>query len=79
MNPDTQTRVIALIQQQLGIPEVRSEHNIQVDLGADSLDCIELNMAIEEEFDVEISDTIADKLNTVNDIIYFIEQYHRSR
>jgi len=44
------------------------------DLGADSLDTVELVMAFEEEFGVEVPDEVAEKLQTVNDVIKYIEE-----
>ncbi|AEO08142.1 acyl carrier protein [Buchnera aphidicola] len=46
------------------------------DLGADSLDTVELIMALEEEFDIEISDEEAEKINTIQEAINFIKNYH---
>ena len=49
------------------------EANFVEDLGADSLDTVELIMAFEEEFDVEIPDTYAENIKTVQDVIDYIE------
>lgn len=59
-----------IIVEQLGVdPEkVKSEASFIDDLGADSLDIVELVMAMEEEFDLEIPDEDAEKLKTVNDV-----------
>ncbi|QCI17747.1 acyl carrier protein [Buchnera aphidicola (Acyrthosiphon lactucae)] len=46
------------------------------DLGADSLDTVELIMALEEEFDIEISDEEAEKINTVQKSIDYVKNYH---
>lgn len=46
------------------------------DLGADSLDTVELIMALEEEFDIEISDEEAEKINTIQEAINFVKNYH---
>ena len=71
-----QSRVIEVIADQLGIEpeEVLPESKIIEDLGADSLDMIEIVMAIEEEFDCEIADEEAEKIKTVGDVIKLIEE-----
>lgn len=63
-------KVKDIIVEQLGVdPEkVKSEASFVDDLGADSLDIVELVMAMEEEFDLEIPDEDAEKLKTVNDV-----------
>lgn len=67
-------RVISLVTSQLGVGDrVQLEAEIVNDLGADSLDVIELNMAVEEEFDIEINDLEAEKLHKVQDYVNFIE------
>ncbi len=53
--------------------EVKEESRFVEDLGADSLDVVELVMALEEKFDIEIPDEDAEKIATVNDAIKFIE------
>jgi acyl carrier protein len=53
--------------------EVKEESKFVEDLGADSLDVVELVMALEEKFDIEIPDEDAEKIATVNDAIKFIE------
>ena len=70
---DTQQKVIAIISEKLSMPK----ENITIeatfkDLGADSLDIVELVMAFEEEFGVEIPDDAAEKISTVADAITFI-------
>jgi acyl carrier protein len=64
---EVQSKVIAIIVEQLGIEEseVTLESNFIDDLGADSLDTVELVMAFEEEFDLEIPDEEAEKITTV--------------
>ena len=64
------TKVKDIIVDQLGVdPEkVKLESKFIEDLGADSLDIVELVMAMEEEFDIEIPDEDAEKLKTVNDV-----------
>lgn len=64
-------KVISIIVEQLGIEEseVKPESNFIDDLGADSLDTVELVMAFEEEFDLEIPDEEAEKITTVGSAI----------
>lgn len=68
-------KIREIVVEQLGVdPEqVVPEANFVDDLGADSLDTVELIMAFEEEFDVEIPDTDAEKIKTVQDVIDYIE------
>jgi len=67
-------RVKEIIVDQLGVDEekVTMEANFTEDLEADSLDIVEMIMALEEEFDMEISDEEAEKMGTVKDIIDYI-------
>jgi acyl carrier protein len=69
-------KIKELIVEELGVDagEVTPTSNLSEDLGADSLDAVELIMAIEEEFDVEIPDEVASEMKTVQDIISFIEK-----
>ncbi len=69
-------RVKEIIVEQLGVNEdqVVPEAKFVEDLGADSLDTVELVMALEEEFGAEIPDEEAEKLTTVNEAIKYIEQ-----
>ncbi|MDR3346234.1 MAG: acyl carrier protein [Campylobacteraceae bacterium] len=57
--------------------EVKEESKFVEDLGADSLDVVELVMALEEKFDIEIPDTDAEKIVTVNDVIKYIETHNK--
>ena len=68
-------RVQKIVCEQLGVSaeEVKSEASFIDDLGADSLDTVELVMAFEEEFGAEISDSQAEKILTVGDAVKFIE------
>ena len=70
MQMSINTKVKDIIVEQLGVdPEkVKAEASFIDDLGADSLDIVELVMAMEEEFDLEIPDEDAEKLKTVNDV-----------
>jgi acyl carrier protein len=67
-------KVKHIIVEQLGVDEeeVKSEASFVDDLGADSLDVVELVMALEEEFGLEISDEDAEKLTTVKQAVDFI-------
>jgi len=75
MSSNVQEKVRAIIAEQLGVkPEqVTPQASFIDDLGADSLDTVELVMALEEEFGVEIPDEEAEKLVTVGDAIKYIE------
>lgn len=66
-----------LISEQLGIDaeEVTMESSFIDDLGADSLDIVELIMALETEFDLEIPDEDAEKITTVNDVVEYIKAH----
>ena len=67
-------KVKEIIVEQLGVEEdiVKPEASFIDDLGADSLDVVELIMALEEEFDLEIPDAEAEKVATVNDVVEYI-------
>ena len=67
-------KVVKVVAEQLGVEasEVKLESNFIEDLGADSLDTVELLMALEEEFDCEIEEAAAEKLTTVNDIVDYV-------
>ena len=69
-------KVKEIIVEQLGVEEdiVKGEASFIDDLGADSLDVVELIMALEEEFDIEIPDAEAEKVATVNDVVEYIAQ-----
>jgi acyl carrier protein len=70
-------RVKQIVAEQLGVDEdqVTNEASFMDDLGADSLDTVELVMALEEEFDIEISDEDAEKIQTVQDAIDYIGEH----
>ena len=67
-------RVKKIVAEQLGVKEdeVKTESSFVDDLGADSLDTVELVMALEEEFETEIPDEEAEKISTVKDAIDYI-------
>jgi acyl carrier protein len=73
---DVVAKVKEIIVQQLGVDaeKVTLEASFVDDLGADSLDVVELVMAFEEEFGVEIPDEAAEKIATVKDAIEFLKQ-----
>ena len=75
MTKDVANKVKKMVVDHLGVEEskVNDEANFIDDLGADSLDTVELVMAFEEEFGSEISDSEAEKILTVGDAIKFIE------
>ncbi|GIU76976.1 MAG: acyl carrier protein [Bryobacteraceae bacterium] len=68
-------KVKQIIMEQLGVEEEQVEDTASIidDLGADSLDIVELVMAFEEAFDIEIPDGDAEKISTVKDAIDYIE------
>ena len=69
-------KVKRIIVEQLGVAEtsVEMEASFIDDLGADSLDIVELVMALEEEFDMEIPDSDAEKVVTVGDVVEYIKE-----
>jgi acyl carrier protein len=71
-----QDKVKSIIAEQLGVKveEVVPEASFIDDLGADSLDTVELVMALEEEFGIEIPDEDAEKITTVGDAVKYIEE-----
>ena len=72
---DVEAKVKKIISEQLGVPDgdVKPEASFVNDLGADSLDTVELVMALEEEFSVEIPDEDAEKIATVQNAIDYIK------
>ena len=71
-----QDKVSKIIEEQLGVESdrIKPEASFMDDLGADSLDIVELVMAMEEEFDVEIPDEDAEKLKTVTDVMNYLKE-----
>ena len=71
-----QERLIEIIAKQLGVDEdnVTPDASFMEDLGADSLDTVELVMALEEEFDIEIPDSDAEKIQTVQDALSYLDE-----
>ena len=60
------------------LEDVTLEARLADDLGADSLDAVELNMALEEEFDVEIPDECLEQMKTVNDIVAYLDEHAKA-
>ena len=75
MSEDVSSKVKKIVADHLGIDEakVTEDSSFIDDLGADSLDTVELVMAFEEEFEVEIPDDAAEKIQTVKDAVDFLE------
>lgn len=76
MAASIEDRVKKIVIEQLGVKEdeVKNDASFVDDLGADSLDTVELVMALEEEFDCEIKDEEAEKITTIQEAIDFIKK-----
>jgi acyl carrier protein len=74
---DVYDRVKRIVIERLGVEEaeVTNEANFKDDLGADSLDVVELVMELEDEFDLEISDEDAEKITTVGEVVNYIQSH----
>jgi acyl carrier protein len=74
---NVEQRIKKIVAEQLGVneTEVKNESSFVDDLGADSLDTVELVMALEEEFECEIPDEQAEKINTVQQAIDYINSH----
>ena len=77
---DTLDKVKDIVTAQLGVErdEVTIESSFIDDLGADSLDIVELIMAFEEEFNIEIPDEAAEKIKTVQDVVNYIDEQKKN-
>jgi acyl carrier protein len=77
MEKSIEQRVKEIVVEQLGVrtEQVTNEAKFSEDLGADSLDSVELVMAIEEEFGVEVPDEEAEKLQTVGEVIKYLTDH----
>jgi acyl carrier protein len=77
---NVETQVKAIVAEQLGVKleQVTSDASFVDDLGADSLDTVELVMALEEEFETEIPDEDAEKITTVQQAIDYINERRKS-
>ena len=75
-----QERVIDIVAEQLGVDKekITAQTSFVTDLGADSLDTVELVMELEEEFDINIPDDAAEKIQTVGQAVEYIEQTTKS-
>jgi len=72
---DVEVRVKKIVSEQLGVKDaVSNDSSFVDDLGADSLDTVELVMALEEEFECEIPDEQAEKITTVQEAINYVEK-----
>ena len=76
----TLQKVIDIVSDKLGVEksQIKAESKIIEDLGADSLDSVELVMAFEEEFGCEIPDEEAEKILTVQDAVSYIEKHNKA-
>ncbi|MBQ8164728.1 MAG: acyl carrier protein [Clostridia bacterium] len=72
--PNMLDKVAKIVAEQLGVEEssITPESSIIDDLGADSLDIVELIMAFEQEFNIEIPDETAEKITTIGDVLDYI-------
>ena len=79
MSDELEQKVKDIIVEQLGVDaaEVKSEASFVNDLGADSLDTVELVMALEEAFDTEIPDEDAEKIQTVGQAVEYIKSHKK--
>jgi len=77
MSVEQRVREIVAEQLERDVNEVTSASSLIDDLGADSLDVVELVMKMEEEFGIEIPDEEAEKIKTVNDVIQYIATHKK--
>ena len=81
MSDSVEEKVKGIIVEQLGVQadEVKPDASFVDDLGADSLDTVELVMAFEEEFGIEIPDEHAEKITRVREAVDYIEQHAKTK
>ena len=74
---DPEKKVIEIVSEQLGVPmeEIDADTSFVNDLGADSLDTVELVMEFEDEFDINIPDEDAEKIQTVGQAVEYIKEH----
>ena len=74
MSDSLEQKIRSLVAEQLGVElaEIRADANILDDLGADSLDVVEMVMALEEHFDIEVPDEDVEELRTVADVERYV-------
>jgi len=74
---DLADRIRTIISEQFGVnmAEVTPDSNILDDLGADSLDVVELVMTLEDEFDIEVSDEAAESIRTIGDVERYVAEH----
>jgi acyl carrier protein len=77
MGEDRKARIRSIVADQLGVDsgEVTSDASILDDLGADSLDVVELVMAIEDEFDIEVPDEDVERMRTISDMERYVTEH----
>jgi acyl carrier protein len=77
MNEEIYNKLKGIIVEQLGVKEseISPDAHFADDLGADSLDIVEMIMAVEEEFNIQVSDEEAESLAKVSDVVNFIETH----
>ena len=78
---NVEQRVKKIVAEQLGVneAEIKNESSFVDDLGADSLDTVELVMALEEEFETEIPDEDAEKITRVKEAVEYIDAHAKSK
>ena len=77
MGEDRKARIRSIVADRLGVDrgEVTSDASILDDLGADSLDVVELVMAIEDEFDIEVPDEDVERMRTISDMERYVTEH----
>ena len=75
--PDVTSRIRTIVAEQLGVDvaEIASESKILDDLGADSLDVVELVMTLEDEIDIEVPDEAAEAIRTIADVERYVTEH----